>query len=125
VAKAKPFIIGFVSGIVLFGIITLWINSSKNNLIADLRAAEWSLESASRTNAELTKGLRELSKQLAGTNKIITEQQSIIDNQQRIIDRQKQIIGDIVIQINGEGISIRDKIRSVAEGFRLLYKIYN
>jgi hypothetical protein len=125
VGKAKPFIIGFVSGIVLFGIITLWINSSKNILIADLRAAEWSLESASRTNTELTKGIRELSGQLANTNKIIAEQQSIINNQQRIIIRQKQIIGDIIIQISGEGVSIRDKIRSIAEGFGLLYKIYN
>jgi hypothetical protein len=125
-AKIKPYFIGFVSGIVLYGIITLWISSgTANKLTADLRAAKWSLESAIRTNIELTTGIQELSIHLDKANKLIERNQSIIDNQQSVINRQQHIIDGIFETVQIEGMGIGDKIEAISEGFTKLYKLYH
>jgi hypothetical protein len=125
-AKIKPYFIGFVSGIVLCGIITLWISSgTADRLAADLRAAKWSLESAIRTidqSAEIIQGLQS---ELAVSGKLTTDQQSIIDGQQSIIDDQKQIIDGIIDTIGGQGSIIGEELRGIAQDYRRLYNSYH
>lgn len=131
--KIKPYFIGFGIG-VIFCLIAIWAiyKDSGSKVTADLRAAKWSLESATRTNAELAQGIQRLQSDLSKSNTIITEQQSVIirqqsaiSNQQSIIDKQKSVIDGILTQINGTGNGIRAKIQAIADGFRLLYQIYN
>lgn len=87
-------------------------------LNAELNAAQWSLESATRTNAELTGELRQLHGELARANGLAKDQQSRLD-------RQKQIIDGIISNIDYEGGSIRGQIRAIADGFRRLYDFYH
>jgi hypothetical protein len=125
-AKIKLLCIGFAFGIVLSGIIALWISSSAGSkLIADLNAAKWSLESASRTNANITAGLQDVSIKLKDANRIIIDQQSILNRQQSIIDGQKSIIEQIKLSIDGTGNDIGRKIQAIADGFRQLYNLYH
>jgi hypothetical protein len=91
-------------------------NGAKLN--ADLSSAQWSLETATRTNAELTGELRQLHGELNRANGIAKDQQSRLD-------RQKQIIDGILGSIDFQGGNIRSQIRGIADGFRRLYDFYN
>jgi hypothetical protein len=122
----KKIIVSFVIGFILCFIIIWTINKNTGQeLNADLKAAGWSLESAIRTNTELTKGIRELQSEFNKSNNIITEQQSIIIGQQSTINKQKSIIDGIFITINGEGNDIGTKIQSITDRFKFLYGFYN
>jgi hypothetical protein len=127
--KIYPYIIGFI-----VGVITLWAISSgaKSKLISELNAAKWTLESASRTIADLTNGIQSVSIKLKEANKLIDDkqsiligQQSIIRNQQSTINNQKSIIEQISVSISGAGDDIGRKIQAFADGYRQLYNLYH
>lgn len=87
-------------------------------LNAELNAAQWSLESATRTNAELTGELRQLHGELDRANELAQDQQRRLGEQKRIID-------GILASIDFQGGNIRSQIRAIADGFRRLYDFYH
>jgi hypothetical protein len=131
--KYKGYVFSFIIGAILSFIILWAINNKSTELLkSELRASRWSLESAIRTNTELTTGIQQLSIKLEESNTIISEQQSIlvrqqsiINNQQSIIDKQKSIIDAIIVQIDGAGDDIGKQIQIIADGFARLFSFYN
>lgn len=103
----------------------IFFNGSRKKLATELQSAKSSLESATRTNAELTKRIQDLSRELIKSDNIVAEQSKIIDDQQYRLEEQERIIKGIIDNISGEGSAIGNKIESIANGFRQLYNIYH
>ena len=122
----------FLGGAIAIGAGYYFTRDSGTKLNADLKDARWSLESATRTNAELATGLRELHGELDRASGLTKKQQSIIDSQQSRLDEQKQIIDGqqsiidgIAETIREQGGDIRGKIKAIADGFGRLYAFYH
>lgn len=125
-AKIKLLCIGLVFGIILSGIVTLWISSgTSNKLAADLRTTKWSLESAIRTIDKSAEIIQELQSEHIISNKLTTDQQSIINRQQSIINDQKQIIDGIIDTIGSQGSVFGEELKRIAQDYRRLYNSYH
>ena len=152
--KYLPYIISFIAGAIICGVVTLWIShNSGAKLDAELSVARSSLAKLATDNTAAILTIRQVYSEVEQRNvviernqSVITEQQSTIDGQQQIIDGQQHTINDqkqiltgqqlqisqqqsaidaIASNIANSGGDIGKTIKAIADGFARLYASYH
>lgn len=117
--KYLPYIISFIAGAIICGVVTLWIShNSGAKLDAELSVARSSLAKLATDNTAAILTIRQLYSEVEQRNVVIERNQSVLTEQQSAIDA-------IASNITNSGGDIGKTIKAITDGFARLYASYH
>lgn len=117
--KYLPYIISFIAGAIICGVVTLWIShNSGAKLDAELSVARSSLAKLATDNTAAILTVRQLYSEVEQRNVVIERNQSVLTEQQSTIDA-------IASNITNSGGDIGKTIKAITDGFARLYASYH
>ena len=117
--KYLPYIISFIAGAIICGVVTLWIShNSGAKLDAELSVARSSLAKLATDNTAAILTIQQLYSEVEQRNVVIERNQSVLTEQQSTIDA-------IASNITNSGGDIGKTIKAITDGFARLYASYH
>lgn len=117
--KYLPYIISFIAGAIICGVVTLWIShNSGAKLDAELSVARSSLAKLATDNTAAILTIQQLYSEVEQRNVVIERNQSVLTEQQSAIDA-------IASNITNSGGDIGKTIKAITDGFARLYASYH
>ena len=124
--KYLPYIISFIAGAIICGVVTLWIShNSGTKLNAELSVARSSLAKLATDNTATILTIRQLYSEVEQRNVVIERNQSVLTGQQLQISQQQSAIDAIASNITNSGGDIGKTIKAITDGFARLYASYH
>lgn len=124
--KYLPYIISFIAGAIICGVVTLWIShNSGAKLNAELSVARSSLAKLATDNTATILTIRQLYSEVEQRNVVIERNQSVLTGQQLQISQQQSAIDAIASNITNSGGDIGKTIKAITDGFARLYASYH
>lgn len=124
--KYLPYIISFIAGAIICGVVTLWIShNSGAKLDAELSVARSSLAKLATDNTATILTIRQLYSEVEQRNVVIERNQSVLTGQQLQISQQQSAIDAIASNITNSGGDIGKTIKAITDGFARLYASYH
>ena len=124
--KYLPYIISFIAGAIICGVVTLWIShNSGAKLDAELSVARSSLAKLATDNTAAILTIQQLYSEVEQRNVVIERNQSVLTGQQLQISQQQSAIDAIASNITNSGGDIGKTIKAITDGFARLYASYH